>query len=184
MQLKQIKTALEKAGVAFAPALTTQELMAAETRFGFHFPPDLKRFLSFALPIGQRFPNWRELDSPYLASAFNWPLDGLWFDVKQNSMWLPSWGPRPDNDEAAFEQLKQLVQAAPTLIPIRGHRYMPSSPLEEGNPVLSVYQSDIICYGLNLEDYFKNEYSRHFGRNGYELHGAPRHIDFWSLFLD
>ena len=61
---------------------------------------------------------------------------------------------------------------------------MPSSPSEEGNPILSVHQSDIICYGLNLEDYFKNEYSYYFGRKGYELHEDPKHIAFWSSFLE
>ena len=50
---------------------------------------------------------------------------------------------------------------------------MPSLPAEADNPVLSIHQSDIICYGLNLEDYFKNEYSYYFGRKGYELSGDP-----------
>lgn len=183
MQLEEITVVLASAGVAFAPGLMPKELSAAETRFGFTFPPDLRAFLSNAMPVGAKFPNWRNLDDPSLASTFSWPLDGLWFDVKQNSLWLQSWGPRPADDTAAFEQLKILVRAAPTLIPIQGHRYLPSSPTEEGNPVLSVYQSDIICYGLNLEDYFRNEYSYFFGRTGYQLTQEPKHIDFWSSFI-
>lgn len=184
MQLEQIKAVLKNAGVAFAPGLTPQEFSAAEARFQFTFPPDLRMLLSFALPTGERFPNWRELDSPYLVGALSRPLEGLWFDAQQNSLWQPFWGPRPANDAAAFEQLRRLVRAAPTLIPVQGHRYMPSSPSEEGNPVLSVHQSDIICYGLNLEDYFKNEYSYYFGLKGYERNGDPKRIAFWSSFLE
>ena len=184
VQLEQIKAVLEKAGVVFAPGLTPQEFSAAEARFEFSFPPDLRMFLSLALPMGERFPNWRELDSPYLVGALSRPLEGLWFDAEQNSLWLPSWGPRPASDAAAFDHLKRLVRAAPALIPIQGHRYMPAFPSEEGNPVLSVHQSDIICYGLNLEDNFKNEYSYYFGRKGYELYEDPKHIAFWSSFLE
>lgn len=184
MQLEQIKAVLETAGVAFAPGLTMEELIAVESRYEFSFPPDLRSFLSFALPVGERFPNWREIDSPYLVDAFRRPLEGLLFDVEHNSLWFPSWGPRPVDDATAFEQLRQLVRSAPKLIPIQGHRYMPCLPASSDNPVLSIHQSDIICYGLNLEDYFKNEYSFYFGRKGYELHEDPKHIDFWSLFLE
>jgi len=51
------------------------------------------------------------------------------------------------------------------------------------NPVLSVYQSDIIYYGLNLEDYFRNEYPLHFGRQHHEISGGPKPIEFWGSFL-
>lgn len=183
MQLEHIKTGLETAGVSFAPGLTSSEIRAAEARFGFIFPPDLRNFLMFAMPIGDRIPNWRDLDDPYLLDAFGWPLEGLLFDVG-NSIWLPSWGPRPANDGAAVARVTALVQAAPALIPIKGHRYMPALPCEAGNPVLSVYQSDIICYGLNLEDFFHNEYSHYFGRQGYQMTQDPKHIEFWSSFLD
>lgn len=50
--------------------------------------------------------------------------------------------------------------------------------------MLSVYQSDIICYGLNLEDYFHNEYSYYFGRSGYQLFEEPKPIEFWASFIE
>ena len=184
MALDQIKANLELAGVAFAPGLTPREFGAAEACYGFEFPPDLRAFLAFAMPTGEKFPDWRNLDSRFLTDAFTWPLDGLWFDVQQNALWLPDWGPKPVDDTAAYKRLKELVQAAPVLIPIQGHRYLPCRPVEAGNPVLSVFQSDIICYGLNLEDYFKNEYTYYFGRKGYELSAEPRSIEFWTSFID
>ncbi|MES2947650.1 MAG: SMI1/KNR4 family protein [Pseudomonadota bacterium] len=183
MTLGHIKAVLMGAGVAFSPGLTPSEFSAAEARYGFKFPPDLRRFLAFAVPTGEKFPDWRNVDSLFLLEAFSRPLEGLWFDVKQNSLWLPEWGPKPVDDATAYRRLSELVQAAPTLIPVQGHRYLPCRPCEAGNPVLSVHQSDIICYGLNLEDYFQNEYSYHFGRQGYELSGEPKPIEFWASFI-
>ena len=183
MHIEQIKAVLQRAGVAFSPGLSSGEFIAAEAHYGFEFPPDLRNFLAFAMPTGDKFPDWRNPSSQSLAEAFSWPLEGLWFDVKQNSLWLPEWGPKPADDASAYERLSKLVQAAPRLIPIQGHRYLPARPFESGNPVLSVYQSDIICYGLNLEDYFHNEYSFHFGRSGYQLSEEPKSVDFWSSFM-
>ena len=102
MNLEQIKSTLERAGVVFSAGLSSRELEAAEARFAFVFPPDLRELLSFAMPIGGKFPNWRDLNDEHLAEMFSWPLEGLWFDAKQNSLWLSEWGPRPSEDDAAY----------------------------------------------------------------------------------
>jgi hypothetical protein len=39
-----------------------------------------------------------------------------------------------------------------------GHRYLLAEPCQAGNPVLSIYQSDIIVYSGNLHDYFLMEF--------------------------
>ena len=55
------------------------------------------------------------------------------------------------------------VAAAPTLVPIYSHRYIPAEPLRVDNPVLSVQHADVICYGENLRDYLDKE----FGSDGW-----------------
>jgi hypothetical protein len=60
---------------------------------------------------------------------------------------------------------------------IFGHRYLPATPGQPGNPVFSVYQSDIIHYGADLGDYIDRE------ENGVGSRPWPRQmreIDFWS----
>ncbi|MFX8441345.1 hypothetical protein ABTL81_20405, partial [Acinetobacter baumannii] len=79
------------------------------------------------------------------------------FDVENNAFWLAEWGSRPTETIARREIVQAAVAAAPTLIPLIGHRFLPSEPNEAGNPVFSVYQTDIIYYGANLEHYFNNE---------------------------
>jgi hypothetical protein len=64
---------------------------------------------------------------------------------------------------------------------------MPDSPLEAGNPVFSVYQTDIIYYGENLENYLRNEFREAFGitsRTFVVSSTDLREIEFWSGLLD
>jgi hypothetical protein len=70
--------------------------------------------------------------------------------------------------------------AAPRLIPLDGHRYLPETPHERGNPVFSVYQSDVIYYGADLADWVRRE---DLGWDvGIPIDPArpPKEIPFWS----
>ncbi|RQP24222.1 SMI1/KNR4 family protein [Piscinibacter terrae] len=180
MDLQHIKSTLERAGVNFQLGLSSHEITAAESRFSLAFPEDLREFLMFALPSGERFPNWRDLDDPAIAHALGWPLEGIWFDVQQNAFWLEEWGAKPSDESAAYEVVRQRVAEAPKLIPIMGHRYMPDRPAARGNPVYSVYQTDIIYYGSDLEHYLHNEFYYYFGMPHHQI-DETRSIEFWSL---
>ena len=64
------------------------------------------------------------------------------------------------------------------MIPIFVHRAIPNDPVVAGNPVFSVYQTDIILYGANLTEYLGNEFEHRY-------HISPaRTIRFWSHFVD
>jgi hypothetical protein len=167
---------MRRAGVHLAPGLSPMELAAAEARYGFRFPADLRAFLGAALPLGNS-PNWRALGSAELEEMLQWPLHGLQFDVQHNAFWWPAWGPRPDALVDATAVAERELAKAPFLIPLYSHRYLPAEPAEAGNPVLSVYQTDIIYYGRNLRDYFTNEFA-----GGRDVTNADevRYIRFWS----
>lgn len=52
-----------------------------------------------------------------------------------------------------------MVDSAPQLIPIYGHRYLVTAPAEGPRAVLSVYQAvDSVIYGNDLADYLSNEF--------------------------
>ena len=78
-------------------------------------------------------------------------------------------------------KIKKEYKTKPKLIPIYSSRYIPESPKETGNPVFSVYQTDIIYYGFDLLSYFENEFKiklpEKFGKITY-----PKLIDFCSDF--
>jgi hypothetical protein len=111
----------------------------------------------------------------------NWPFKGLWLDAEMNGAWWPEWGERPADTRGRYKTLRSIVRAAPKLIPVFGHRYIPDAPYEAGNPVFSVFYGDIIYYGANLEHYIAAES----GNQGYDDEWPPiRRIDFWSRAVD
>lgn len=160
-------------GMGWTTGYTAAELERAQTRFQLTFPPDLIDLLRDRRPVGG--PDWNDED--VVRSLLAWPFEGLLFDVEEADLWWPEWGARPANADERAEVLRSVVARAPRLIPVFSHRYLPATPNEAGNPVFSVYQSDVIHYGANLEDYLARE------ENGWNSRPWPqtvREIDFWS----
>jgi hypothetical protein len=184
MNHEHYKNVLVQAGVIFESGLTHTEILQIEERYQFRFPPDLRDFLMFALPISNGFLNWREADEERIVKSLLWPYIAICFYIDDNSFWLKEWGERSASLDEAFAIAKKAVEEAPVLIPIAGHRYIPDRPNEAGNPVFSVYETDIIYYGANLGNYLENEFSYYFGRSGYNLEGEIRNIEFWSQFAE
>src|SRR5207248_328250 len=100
---------------------------------GFAFPPDLREFLSFALPISTGWVDWRHGNRSEIALKLSGPLAGICFDIQHSDFWLNSWGEKPEALDEAFHRARAAVDAAPRLIPIYGHRYIPDRPHEVGN---------------------------------------------------
>ena len=173
---------LKSRGILFERGLTDAELRAAEERVGCRFLPDLSSFLQTALPVGRRWPDWRELDSAWIADRLEWPADGFAFDIKNNVFWWPAWGERPPDLADAVDLMREQVRAVPKLIPIFGHTYLPVEPEAAGNPALSVYQADIICGGRDLGEFLRRILS------GEEWHlprcDEVRRIRFWSEVIE
>lgn len=150
---------------------TLAELEAAQERYQLRFPPDLIELLLDRRPVDGW--DWRN-DDAGIRSALAHPLDGLLFDLEHNDLWWPEWGDRPASAPERAEVLIAIVGAAPRLIPLIAHRYIPETSSEAGNPVFSVMQADVIYYGANLTEYFANEFG-----GTYRI-GSPRRIPFWS----
>jgi len=190
MDLKNCRSVLENAGVALAAGLSAMEATRAEQRFGFVFPEDLRELLSHFLPVGEDFPNWRNLDDPLLLEMMDRPLEGVWNTVRYpfenaGGIWNLSWGPRPTDLERATHHMRAVLARAPKLIQIYAHRYMPDRPSHVGNPVFSViFPTDIICYAANLEDYLVKEFVEQTSDDAFASRGQARLIDFWSSLVD
>jgi hypothetical protein len=156
--------------------------------FGFTFPPDYRQFLQLVLPVSKSFTNWRlALTSVEARSAIesklNWPLEGIEFDIEHNDFWIEDWGKKPATLEEMFLVAKQKVEAAPKLIPIYGHRFIPADPHEINNPVFSVVQTDIIYYGRNLAEYLFYDCEQPRPKE-VEVPDQPRKIPFWSELVE
>lgn len=162
-------------GTRWSGGLSDSQIRGAEVKWDIRFPPDYRAFLlelgaTDRLMQGARFSeggslspvetvgfyDWRT-DDAAIRSAMAWPTAGLLFDVERNDLWLDSWGHRPDSQQGRESTVRVLVEDAPRLIPVYGHRYLLGEPCEMGNPVLSVYQSDVIIYGRELHTYLMME---------------------------
>lgn len=173
---------LREAGVAIAPGLAAAEADRAEAVIGAKFPADLRAFLSEGLPSGKGFPNWREPESEAIRDQLVWPFEGMAFDITHNAFWLNTWGTRPPELNEALSIARAKVEEAPRLIPVAGHRYIPAEPEVSGNPVFSVYQTDIIYYGDDLGAYLRCEFNRLPYPDA--VHEGLRRIRFWSDLVD
>lgn len=145
-----------------APGLTDAEFALVEASYGFTFADDHREFLAAALPVddepGRGWPDWRSGDPAELRRMLDWPVEGVLFDVEHNVMWDPTWGPRPHTVLQRLAVARRHLAHVPQLVPVHGHRYLPAGRGTSGHPVLSVYQTDIIYYGLDLADYIHQEF--------------------------
>jgi hypothetical protein len=168
---------LKTKGVLFEKGLSDTEIENAERRFDFKFPPDLRQFLQCALPVSESFPDWRDEEEFTLAQKVRWASDGICFDIMHNEFWLSVWGEKPADLDSACRAARRELAKVPALIPICSHRFIPSEPVLEGNPVFSVYQTDIIYYGFDLASYFAAD----FGMTLPDWAATePRYIRFWT----
>jgi hypothetical protein len=161
-----------------AMGYTLTELEDAQERWDVRFPPDLVDLLRERRPLidGEGCIDWVSTDPAIIAQRFAWPFEGFWFDVQHNDIWWPDWGPKPARPADQHDRLEAIIAAAPKLIPLYSHRYMPAEPHERGNPVFSVYQTDIICYGADLHDWLERER----GGGTSKPWPAIKPIRFWS----
>jgi hypothetical protein len=158
----------------WASGYTQSELDEAEERYGIRFPPDLAALLLDRSPT--RGYNWNT-DDLRIHEMLAWPTDMLLFDV-DNGLWWPGWGERPIQQDARHEIVRDAITRAPRLIPVLGHRFIPETPSENGNPIFSMHGFDTIYYGANLTEYFANEFG------GLHKVAKTRRIDFWSDIVE
>ncbi len=69
--LKSVVDGLRVFGERFASGLTDSEVGEIETKYGFLFPPDLRAFLQFALPVSTSWVNWRKASEKSIRNGLN-----------------------------------------------------------------------------------------------------------------
>lgn len=183
-----------------------QEIRQMEKKWMVRFPEDYRLFLRtlfttdrpmLVLRYGKKnrpyqkespsFYNWLK-DTREIKNAYANLLGGLLFDVENNNLWLSGWGKKPGTKALRQKRITALLKKAPKLIPVFGHRFLLIEPRRSGNPVFSIHQSDIICYGAGLRRYLLTELADLIGIDGEksywdsfrELKHPLRNIPFWG----
>ncbi|MEW2130127.1 hypothetical protein [Streptomyces sp. NPDC005435] len=172
--------AMLPAGTEIEPGLTDRELDAVESHWGFRFAPEHRTLLSAGLPTGPGWPDWRDGAPEDLAERLAWPVEGVLSDVECDAYWHTGWGPRPEASGQAREVAAAHLTEVPRMIPVHSHRYLPGDPDRVGAPVLSMYQTDIVCYGGDLAGYFHNEFGGLMPTREDQERARQAAIPFWS----
>lgn len=162
------------------PGYTLDQLDDAQARYDLTFPSDLVAELHDRRLEGGY--DW-STENDDIRGMLAWPFDMLRFDIEHGAWW-PDWGVRPEDMAACEEILRSALAAAPKLIPILGHRFLPASPVEPGNPVISMHGFDTIYYGADLIDYFSRELGSRERRGSMSPVRKARHVPFWSDIVD
>ncbi|WP_018546535.1 hypothetical protein [Streptomyces sp. LaPpAH-108] len=189
------EAALRLAGTglyAFEPGLTDAEFERIEREYGFEFAADHRAFLAAGLPVnvppeeGQTWlkpwPEWRGGDLESLRRQLDWPVESVLLDVEHSGFWHASWGERPASRAVALERARQQLAEAPVLVPVYAHRYLPAGRDTSGHPVLSLWQTDVIHYGLDLVDYTHREFDETRGETGKGWNPRAT-VPFWRDLL-
>jgi hypothetical protein len=151
------------------------ELDEAQERYRLRFPPDLVELLLDRRPV--RGYAWHTEDHR-IREMLEWPFELLRFDV-EHGLWWGDWGECPATAAERTEVLRSALRGASRLIPLIGHRFLPETPGEAGNPVFSMHGFDTIYYGADLADFFRRQFCPE--RSPREpVRRNVRHIPFWS----
>ena len=181
---KQFITVLsEEEAMDFDEGLSPIEIAAAESRYGFRFPPDLSEFLQAGLPCGEGYPDWRSGDEATIRYYLEVPRQCVLQGVLEDGGWLEEWGPRPQSDEETKTLVNQLVDAAPRLIPIvcgASCHMISTEPHLSGNPVFAMRRFDIVYRGIDLRDYLIHEYLIRDSGAIWPMPSTRRRIRFWD----
>lgn len=176
----------------FEPGLTDAEFERIEREYGFEFADDHRAFLAAGLPVnvppeeGQTWsrpwPEWRDGDLDSLRRQLDWPVEGVLLDVEHSGFWYEGWGERPADGTVALDAARRHLLEVPLLVPVYAHRYLPAGRGSFGHPVLSMWQTDIIYYGLDLVDYMHQDFDE--ARGEVDENWAPRAtVPFWRDLL-
>lgn len=172
----------------FEPGLTDAEFDRVEREYGFEFADDHRAFLAAGLPVnvppedGQTWsrpwPEWRDGDPEELREQLAWPVEGVLGSVEHGYFWHKDWGPRPSDESAALEVARGRLADAPRMVPLYGHRCLPAGRGTFGHPVLSMWGTDIVYYGIDLYDYIHQEFDE--ARGEVDEAWQPRAtVPFW-----
>lgn len=164
----------------FAPGLSEDEIAAVELWVGAPMPPELRACLSAAVPVGDRWPDWR--DEPDIRKLVENVWNGIAFDIRENDVWKDWWRKRPESVEDRLAEAKRIYdKTAPKMYPIYGHRYLPSQSGRYNKPVFSIVQTDIVVYGDNLFQYLSHEFGDGEEKGEFAM---GSHVHYWDLMAE
>lgn len=175
---EKIYQMLQNAWIQCKSWLSDSQIAEIEWTLQISFPREYKTLLSKFVPIWQRFIDWADRNNSKVYNMLNWLFEGILFDVENNGFRYKDWWDKPEDVNIKIDKAKYMLKLVKPLIPIYWHRYLWQI---DWWPVISVHQTDIIYYWVDLEDYIDNEFG---AKKGVKDHGLIKsEIPFWSSLV-
>ena len=125
------------------------------------------------------FTNWTtDLQATYLSIEST--RETIARSVADTNSWHPKWGVRPEEATSRKSVIRDLIDAAPTLVPVFGHRYLVTGVKSY---ILSVVGSEIIIFADNFRQYLLNELATVLGVP-IDVPSKTPSIPFWSDLIE
>lgn len=164
MDSLQMIEKLKTAGISFEPGMSGAELDRAETVFQFRFPKEIRDFLSFGVPVGGSFFNYRDLSEKNITrfQEFQANIESSFrFDLENNREdMMAMFGEKLGflrYSELFADAVIRYLKESPRLIPFYAHRCF-FDGLDD-MPIISFWQAvDTIFYGGNFENYLEHQF--------------------------
>lgn len=163
-RIENLARQLTSFGFEVAEGLTKPRIDDISSAFGWEIPADLRRLLAICVPVTAPskqgpFVDWRRNPKDIASETLARMTRTLEFDIRNCGYWCSEFGEKPVDTDKSVERARAVVSSWPPLIPVFGHRMMPSEVVGARTPVLSVSQFiDTIVYGNDLYDYFIREF--------------------------
>lgn len=185
IKIRNLKKFLLKNNIILKKGLSNKDFDKIKKIYNLTFPTDLKMIYENYLPVSTNFYDWSDFSVDnvnYIKEIINRPLDGILFDIEFNKFWMECFGEKTKdlkyNLKIAQKYYENNVYKP---IPIYSHRYIPSYPSTENNPIFSIVQTDIIFYGNNIFNYFYIEFSKPQSKLHQKmLKQQKKYTPFWS----
>lgn len=159
-----VDLALERIDSQRSPGLTNRNIAEIESVIGHRLPFEVGLLLVMGVPAAEPWHQWNDPATDW--AAWNERIHtGIRFDIEHDDFWFHQWGPRPDAIAQRLDQAsEQFADTVPPLFPIYGHRAIPltiadNATTNDANPILSVYQTDVIVYGDDLAAWMHREFN-------------------------
>ena len=162
--MKELVAKLKKQNIKFEEGLSEEEIAKAESAFEIKFPKEIKFFLSYGLPVGDGFYNWRDCSKKNveLINDFQKRVEeSFTFDLDNNNLAndFKDKFPNIKDEEELKRAIMSYLHSSPKLIPFYAHRCFFNGM--DNMPIISYWQpTDLIFYGSDFENYIENEFLR------------------------
>ncbi len=160
--MKEIVEKMKKRNIKFEKGLSKEEIEKAENVFNIKFPTEIKAFLSYGMPLGEGFYNWRDFSQENIDKVKSFQKrieEAFLFDFENNDLSdeFKDKFPDAESETELRNKIMEYLHSSPKLVPFYHHRCFFDGM--DNMPIISFWQpTDSVFYGKNFEDYLKIEF--------------------------